>query len=367
MRKSGILALALLAAACGSSEQGAPAKQVVPTPAPPGAPYATLGEWHLFNDIAQQQPAKGLLEYDVNAILFADYAQKHRFLYMPDGAKIGWKDTDRWDLPVGAILVKTFYYPVDARDAKQGDQLIETRLLVHEPDGWYGYPYVYKDSQSDATLDTKGSTVPIDWTDSDGTPQHEDYNVPNVFDCKSCHGTKPEHPLGPRTRQFDRDYDYAGGTENQIDHMASLGWFDVAPPPKDQRQDLIDPYGNGPVVERARSYFDANCGHCHAEDGKAASTGFWLAYEYTDPVAGNPQHWGVCKFPTSAGSASGNLTYDVVPGDPAQSILIRRVTSTEPAVKMPPLLTRLADDRGVQLLTDWIKSMPPQDCTQPTP
>jgi hypothetical protein len=29
---------------------------------------------------------------------------------------------------------------------------------------------------------------------------------------------------------------------------------------------------------------------------------------------------------------------------------------------MPPLLTRHADARGVQLLRDWILSMPPDDC-----
>lgn len=362
-----VFALALLAVACGSDESVSPAKEVIPTPAPPGAPYGTLGEWHLFGDIATQVPAKGLLQYDVNAILFADFAQKYRFLYMPEGAKIAWKDKDRWDLPVGAILVKTFYYPVDARDASKGQQLIETRLLVHEPDGWVGYPYVYKDSQSEATLDTKGSTVPVDWTDANGAAEHEDYNIPNVFDCKSCHGTKPEHPLGPRTRQLDRDHDYGNGPENQIDHMASLGWFDVTPQPADQREHLIDPYGTGPVVERARSYLDANCGHCHDDDGKAASTGFWISYDHTDPATGDPQNWGVCKFPTSAGPASGSLTYDVVPGHADQSILIRRLTNTDPAVKMPPLLTRLVDDRGAQVITDWINGMPSQDCAQPTP
>jgi hypothetical protein len=107
---------------------------------------------------------------------------------------------------------------------------------------------------------------------------------------------------------------------------------------------------------------DGNCAHCHEEGGKSDSTGFWINYERTDPITGDPQSYGICKFPTSAGRASGGLSYDIVPGNPDQSILVHRVASTDPEVKMPPLLTRRADQRGVQLLHDWIAAMPPNDC-----
>jgi uncharacterized repeat protein (TIGR03806 family) len=349
--------------ACGGDDGGTrpPEPKVHPTPAPPDSPWKTLSEWGLFENIEQHTPADGVVPFEVISVLFADNADKARLLYVPEGLKIGWKDTDRWDLPLGTILVKTFGYAKDARDPSLGQQAIETRLLVHEPAGWVAHIYVYGSSKSEATLLRAGETVPIDHIDATGAQVHDDYNVPNEFDCQSCHGKKPDMlPLGPRTRQLDRDHDYGKGPENQIDHLAALGLFDQAPPAT--RVHLTDPYGNGPIVERARSYLDGNCAHCHTEGGKSESTGYWINYERTDPATGLPSNWGVCKFPTSAGSASGNFTFDVVPGDPDHSILVHRVESIDPEVKMPPLLTRRSDARGVQLLRDWIAAMPPDGC-----
>ena len=52
--------------------------------------------------------------------LFSDYSVKYRFLYLPPGKRITWHDTDRWEFPVGAVLIKTFSYPVDARTPSLG-------------------------------------------------------------------------------------------------------------------------------------------------------------------------------------------------------------------------------------------------------
>lgn len=362
-----IVAFAFSMAGCGSGDGGTTAKQPIrPTPAPAGDPWQTLGEWHLFADVEAQKPADRVVPYDVISVLFADGAGKNRFVWIPDGETIGYSDTERWDLPVGSILVKTFWFPNDARDPSSGRRLIETRLLLHDPDGWGGITYVYDDSQKEATLLKTGETVPIQWTDDGGTLIDDQYNVPNVFDCETCHGVKPNtHPLGPRTRQLDLDHLYGKTSENQIDHLARLGWFDQTP--SATRVHLTDPYGDGPIIERARSYFDANCAHCHndAPGLQAQPTGLWLNYENTDPATGDPTHWGVCKFPTSAGSGSGTLSYDVVPGNPDQSIMIFRVSSIDPRVKMPPLPTRRSDAAGVAVLRDWIASMPAQSCTAP--
>jgi uncharacterized repeat protein (TIGR03806 family) len=363
-----LVALALAFTACSSNDDGGTdaSQPTGPNPAPPGEPWNTLGEWKLFADVEAQRPVDAVVPYDVISVLYADEARKERFVWIPDGETIGYSDTERWNLPVGTILVKTFWFPNDARDPGAGRRLLETRLLLHDPDGWTGLTYVYRDTQNEATLLKTGDTVHVDWTDESGTMVNEDYNVPNVFDCQSCHGTKPDtHPLGPRTRQLDRDNAYGKDLENQIDHFAALGWLDQTPP--QSRLHLTDPYGSGAIVERARSYLDANCAHCHAEDGKAKSTGLWLAYEMTDPATGDPSNWGVCKFPTSAGQAAGGLSYDIVPGDPDASIMPYRTASTDPAVKMPPLLTRRADARGVQVIRDWIAAMPAQSCDQPAP
>ena len=52
------------------------------------------------------------------------------------------------------------------------------------------------------------------------------------------------------------------------------------------------------------------------------------------------------------------LAFDIVPGKPDASILIYRVSATEPATKLPELGRNLVYDEGVALLRDWITQMP---------
>ena len=65
----------------------------------------------------------------------------------------------------------------------------------------------------------------------------------------------------------------------------------------------------------------------------------------------------------AAGRGSCGLMFDVVPGDPAQSILICRVSSTDPEIKMPEIPNSLVHEEGIALLTQWIAEMPPVDCS----
>src|SRR6185436_2622236 len=94
----------------GFREDGTTSTSSGVTPAPEGAPYETLEDWHLFADAKAQTPEAGVVTYEVIAQLFADYAYKRRFLFVPKGKKIGYSETDRWTFPVGTILVKPFSY-----------------------------------------------------------------------------------------------------------------------------------------------------------------------------------------------------------------------------------------------------------------
>lgn len=336
-----------------------------PTPAPAGKPWSKLSAWHLFADGSEQaEPAEGVVPFEVISVLFADFAQKGRWLWVPPGQTITYDATQRWDLPTGSILAKSFWFPKDERDPTLGRTLLETRLLVHEPDGWVGHTYLWDESATEATRYAAGKSLPVSWIDASGTPRDQTYNVPNTFDCQSCHGVAPDtHPLGPRTRQLDRSRDYGSGPENQLDHLAALGLFDVAPAA--DRVHLVDPYAPGDAALRARSYLDANCSHCHGVGGKAESTNFLLSFDKTDPATGDPLNWGICKFPTSAGHGTAGRTYDIVPGSPDESIITARLASTDPAVKMPPILSTQIDTRGVALVGEWISGMTPTGCPSP--
>lgn len=329
------------------------------TPAPEGAPYPTLAEWHLFTEPVKQIPSPRVVPYDVISPLFADYAAKYRFIYVPEGKKITYSATAKWSFPAGTILVKTFSYLADARDPASGERLLETRLLIHESAGWTPHTYVWDDAQSTATLKVGGDTIQSHFIDASGRTLDNAYIVPSENDCRTCHGRLGQtDTLGGRTRQLDRDHDYGSGAENQIDHLAALGMLDGAPEVGSSRVHLVDPFGTAPLTDRVRAYFDGNCSHCHQPGEYAASsTGFWLDYDSTDPSEPTA-HWGVCKQPTAAGGATCGRQFDVVPGAPDDSILICRLESTLAKVRMPTVGRNLVHAEGVELVRQWITAMP---------
>lgn len=363
-----LVSLALGFACSGSSEThgdagAGGAAPVKPTPAPEGEPFDTLAEWHLFSDDRAQTPAEGVIPYDVAAPLFSDYTEKHRFLYVPPGKKIGYRDTERWELPVGAILVKTFAYPIDERDAGAGRRILETRLLVRESTGFVPHTYVWDAEQTKAVRKVAGDTIQVSWIDKTGATRSNDYAVPNTNVCLECHGKVGiTGSLAGRTRQWNLDHDYGKGPENQIDHLAALGLLDGTPPAVAMRQTLVDPFGSGSPSDRGRSYLDANCSHCHGVVGLAKGTALWLDWDHTDPVTGNPTDFGVCKVPASAGGGTCGLAFDVVPGHSELSIVPCRAGTLESKIAMPPVGHNLVHDEGVALLEAWIDAMPEMTC-----
>jgi uncharacterized repeat protein (TIGR03806 family) len=329
------------------------------TPAPEGLPHETLAEWHLFVDTVEQVPTPRLVPYDVNAELFADYAFKRRFIYVPEDVHIGYEATEKWRLPVGTILVKTFSYPFDARDLTKGERLLETRLLIHESAGWATHTYVWDSAQTTARLEPSGDILAVNFVDAAGNDVSSNYVVPTEDECRQCHGKAPAtNTLGGRTRQLDRDHDYGNGPENQIDHFDLLGLFERAPEPASSRQRLVDPFGTAPIGERARAYLDGNCAHCHQPDDAFGSlSGLWMDYASTDPNNDSALHMGVCKKPTSAAGSTCGYLFDVVPGKPDESILICRLEATSPRMRMPPVGRTLVHEQGARLLRDWISTL----------
>lgn len=323
---------------------------------------AQLSAWELFEDGPAQAPADGVIAFDVTSPLYSDGARKRRFMRIPEGATIGYSSEGAWEFPVGTVLVKTFSQPLDEAAPDAGELLLETRLLVRGEARWTPLTYVWNDAQDEAERVNIGALVDVAFRDRDGDERQRTHVVPNTNECRDCHGTMDKlDSLGGSTRMLNRPQ--PDGEDNQIDRLATLGLFDREPEPEAARQALADPFGDGPVWDRARAYMDSNCGSCHRPGrGEASQSGFFLDYVHTDPDENAPTTWGVCKVPTSAGGATCGLTHDVVPGDPDQSILICRMQSEEPKVMMPPLGRTLVDGPGVQLLGEWIRQLPAADC-----
>jgi uncharacterized repeat protein (TIGR03806 family) len=315
-----------------------------------------LSEYGFFQGtIANQTPADGVLPYDLNTPLFSDYAQKLRFVQIPDGATANYQEREVLDFPVGSVLIKTFYYPNDFRKPEKGRRLLETRVLLHEADGWYALPYIWNDEQTEAFLEVAGGTKQVNWRQPDGKKMKLAYSIPNMNQCKGCHVRNQEiQPIGPTARQLNKEYPYQQGSQNQLVHWQEADILTNLPSTENLPQVAVwDDPASGSLEERARAYLDINCAHCHRSEAPANTSGLLLDFYQENPTA-----LGIRKPPVAAGRGSGGHAYDIVPGNPQESILWHRLSSTDPGVRMPELGRQLVHKEGVALIEDWISNLP---------
>jgi uncharacterized repeat protein (TIGR03806 family) len=326
---------------------------------PEPVPKMNLSDYGFFQgDIADQLPADGVVPYQLNTPLFSDYARKLRFVQLPDGAVTPYNDREVLNFPVGTTIIKTFYYPVDARKPEKGRQLMETRLLIHEEKGWKALAYHWNEDQTDAVLEVAGGNKFVKWTDTKGKKHKLDYAFPNLNQCKGCHSYKGEmRPIGPSARQLNGDFDYGSVNENQLLHWAEAGILAGLPAlDKVPKAAVWNDPASGSLDERARIWLDINCAHCHNEHGPASTSGFFLDVHQTDPTV-----WGVYKSPVAAGRGAGGRAHDIVPGRPEESILYYRLDSNDPGIMMPEVGRKVLDQEGLQLIHDWISAMKAED------
>lgn len=319
------------------------------------APYQ-LSEYGFFEgNLADQNPIEGVIPYKLNTPLFSDYASKLRFVKLPDGETVDYNDSMVLDFPVGTTIIKTFYYPNDARNPEKGRRLMETRLLIHEDEGWKALPYHWDEAQEDAYLEVAGDVKEVVWKDKNGKKQKIDYTMPNLNQCKSCHSWDGAMtPIGPSARQLNGDLAYASGTAHQLTHWEEKGILAGLPEDHSSIPSLPkweDPE-DGTIASRARAWLDINCAHCHNPHGPASTSGFFLDIHQDDPSV-----WGVYKTPVAAGRGSGGLKYDIHPGKPQSSILVYRIGSTDPGVMMPEVGRSLVHKEGLAVVKQWIAEM----------
>lgn len=326
----------------------------------PTAPKENLSEYSFFvGNIAEQLPAAGILPYSLNTPLFSDYAEKLRFIKLPDNQHfVEYNDQEVFAFPIGTTIIKTFYYPKDFRNPELGRQLLETRLLVHETDGWKALEYVWNDAQTDAVLEVAGDFKEVAYTDAAGKLQQHNYLIPNLNQCKGCHNINEKMvPIGPSARQLNGSYQQWGGTkhaENQLIAWAKTGHLRQLPDLAQVPQlPIWDKPETGSLNDRARAYLDINCAHCHRPNGPASTSGLNLNIRNQDLTT-----LGFHKAPVAAGRGTGNRRSDIVPSKPDDSILLYRMESTDPGVMMPEVGRKIAHREGIALIRSWIESLP---------
>jgi len=305
-----------------------------------------------------QEPAPGVVPYRLATELWSDGSHKRRFIRLPEGERMGYRDDGALDFPVGTTIAKTFSFPAAAGGA---ERLVETRIERREPEGWFGVTYLWDDAGTDAELCLGGRTLALEVAGEAGATRALRYEVPGANQCLACHaqldaaGRPAYEPLGPTAANMTCSAPGDDADEpDQLARFAAAGLLAGLPDARPAGLPAAHDPAAGTIDDRARGWLAVNCAHCHNPAGSARTTGLDLRRAQSDPG-----RLGVWKTPVAAGRGAGGRAYDVVPGQPDDSILVHRLEAAEPAVAMPSLGRTTVDEAGVRLVRAWIEGLPP--------
>ncbi|MFY0686242.1 MAG: hypothetical protein JXQ90_03705 [Cyclobacteriaceae bacterium] len=289
-----------------------------------------LSSYEIYQGVmAELVPSTDFHLLELGSTLFTDYAFKQRLIKIPSGTQIQDLNDDALSFPDGTILVKTFYYLNDERDANQGKRIIESRLLIKENDSWNVATYIWNDAHTDARLELDGYDTQVSWLDSNGNNLSTSYHIPSKNECGTCHQTKSKlTPIGPTLRNLNREVNRNGETLNQIAHLQSVGLID----------DRIELTGIPQMIDyknhdlalsvRGRAYLDMNCAHCH-----------------------NPDGWNMANKRPFDFRMETALDHSGILGK--EEKIARNLVNG----RMPLVGTTMIDKEGVQLIVDYLNSL----------
>jgi PA14 domain/Concanavalin A-like lectin/glucanases superfamily/Chitobiase/beta-hexosaminidase C-terminal domain/Immunoglobulin I-set domain len=319
-----------------------------------------LSQTGAYSDTPNRVPSTGLISYVPNTPLWSDGAVKSRYLGLPNSGglesparQIGFAPTGQWTFPAGTVFVKNFDLVVDQTNPNTPLRRLETRLLVRDTNGAvYGVTYKWRPDNSEADLLTGSLTEAVLVTNATGVVTQNWY-YPSPADCLTCHTPQPNYVLGVNSRQLNGTNTYlsTGVTDNQLRTLNRLGLlypaFNEANITNFEQLSSVTNV-NVPLVQRARSYLDANCAQCHQPGG----TGITFDARYDTPLTNQNIINATAAFP---------LGYDnakiVTPSDVWRSVLYDRMNSLDNAIKMPPLARNLIDSNAVATFAAWINSL----------
>jgi len=323
-----------------------------------GAPLPpTLADVGAFSDLTALTPQAGIVPYDLNVPFWSDNAIKTRWVSVPNTSQtIGFSPTGNWSFPTGTVWIKHFELEL-TNGVPSSRKRLETRFIVRNTNGVYGITYRW-DSLTNATLVPEGGTDDVFTINVGGILHTQIWHYPSRSECLACHTTAGGYGLGFRTEQLNRNYTYGSFTTNQISALSAAGYFSV--PVTNNPATLLalaQPTNTAFSLEfRARSFLAANCSQCH-QPGGAAQRASWDARITTPTV-----NAGMVKVVPVNNLGSTN-NFIIAPQSPSNSVLLTRISTrdlgTLPSIQMPPLDSMLVDTQDVQVVSNWIMSLPP--------
>lgn len=314
-----------------------------------------LSETGLFANVVTQEPARGVIPYEISAHRWADGTESNQWVAIPGNQQLQLFDRDDWttgqtkgrfDFPSDTVMVKTVSYLADPNDAGSRRHL-ETQLLHLLGDQWKAYNYVWNEEQTDAVLQDDLATerqLEIKDAAQPGGIRKQTWRHSSRSECLLCHiwAAGTVHAFNPDQLNIG----FLG--ENQLTRLSRLGLFKKAIPPQDP---LPSPHDTRQSLEsRARSYLAMNCSTCHRmQGGGTANFNF-------DITLSLQQNKFVDALPAQGtfGIADARV---VASGDPYRSVMLYRALKSGRS-HMPQFGSNVIDIQGLRLLRDWILSMP---------
>ncbi|HEX4148242.1 MAG TPA: hypothetical protein VHY20_04605, partial [Pirellulales bacterium] len=228
--------------------------------------------------------------------------------------------------------------------------------------------YRWNQQQDDAELvGEAGTSQAFELRDPSSTSREQVWRFPSRNECFGCHTGNSGFVLGFTVPQLNRDHDYGNKHDNQLRALSHLGviaglWtrrhaYGNLPldPAKALPRTVARTDNHAPLEARARAYLKTNCAHCHIYFGgiSTASAPFYQM------LSGRlPNSMTRLNVPPSKGDFGISHAQLIAPGDPQRSIVYRRMTTIEHG-RMPNIGSAVVDESGSQLVSDWIRSLPP--------
>jgi uncharacterized repeat protein (TIGR03806 family) len=332
-------------------------------------PYGKLSEYKFFEgELKDQIPALNVLPYEPASSLFTDYAHKKRFVWMPKNSRATYtSETKVLDLPVGAALIKTFYYENVQNVTPVGaTRIIETRVMIRKETGWIFADYIWNAEQTEAFYSVAGSFTEVSWKDENDVIKTANYRIPSEEQCIVCHKAKEivagdeitiHIPIGIKPQNLNFNYNYGTASKNQLTKWIEEGYLEnnfTLPSADNSTIDYNDTSKS--LDQRARSYVDINCAHCHQTDRHCDYRPMRFAYSET---ANNRANMGVCVETQDMQDFDPALSKIVNPGNINRSMMYHRLNTTNESFRMPLHGRTIIHDEGVALIEQWINSLEP--------
>lgn len=317
-------------------------------------PYPTLSEYGFFDDtLSDLKPTTGVLPYEPISSLFSNYAKKSRFIWLPDGSIGTYNgDANNIELPVGSVIIKTFYYDNVLPDNTR--VIIETRLMIRKQEGWTFAEYFWNEEQTEAFLDVQGDGgfKYLSWT-QDSEQRDINYRMPSGSECFTCHKSNTTNePIGIKPQSLNGTFSFADGVQNQLQKWIEVGYLqDNLPSNINTVVDYTDTSQD--LETRVRSYVDINCASCHRDEGHCNYRPMRFAFSENNLL----ENLGLCVTPDQLLE---NLSPDqklIKPGDLENSVVYYRLNVTAEEERMPLLGRSIIHNDGVALLGEWINSL----------